>query len=94
MLIGKNGAQLVRSVSQSGRMQTHDAPTTPTPQGELLDTDQAARIVGLSPRTLKLQRLTGRGPRFVRLSRQTVRYSPADLAEFIASRTINPEASK
>lgn len=69
-------------------------PATIIPPDELIDTDAAAPVVGLSARTLKLMRLTGRGPRFVRLSRQTVRYRRADLAEFIASKTIDPGAGK
>lgn len=73
-------------------MDTQHAPTTTAPD-ELITTCEAAPVVGLSARTLKLMRLTGRGPRFVRLSRQTVRYRRGDLAEFIASKTVTPGAS-
>lgn len=79
-------------VSQSARMNTE--PATTTPPDELIDTAAAAPVVGLSPRTLKLMRLTGRGPDFVRLSRQTVRYRRSDLDKFIASKTVTPGAGK
>lgn len=69
-------------------------PVTPPPPDELIDTAAAAPVVGLSPRTLKLMRLTGRGPAFVRLSRQTVRYRRSDLAAFIAAKTVTPGAGK
>jgi hypothetical protein len=40
---------------------------------EIYDTDDAARLFGLSTITLRKWRVIGRGPRFVRLGR-SVRY--------------------
>jgi predicted DNA-binding transcriptional regulator AlpA len=48
----------------------------------LLNQKQAARILGLSVRTLERYRITGTGPRYVRLGR-LIRYRPNDLKEWI-----------
>lgn len=49
---------------------------------ELLNTDDAARAVGLSPQTLAILRVEGGGPKYVKLGR-SVRYDPADLVAWI-----------
>jgi predicted DNA-binding transcriptional regulator AlpA len=51
---------------------------------ELLSTEDAASIVGLSPQTLAILRVEGGGPKYVKLGR-SVRYDPADLAAWIAA---------
>jgi predicted DNA-binding transcriptional regulator AlpA len=48
----------------------------------LLSQKQAARIVGLSVRTLERHRLAGTGPRYARLGR-LIRYQESDLAEWV-----------
>jgi predicted DNA-binding transcriptional regulator AlpA len=48
----------------------------------LLSQKQAARIVGLSVRTLERHRLAGTGPRYARLGRM-IRYRECDLAEWV-----------
>lgn len=54
----------------------------------LLDTRQAAELLGLSPRCLEDWRLRGTGPRFIRLSAKCVKYRPRELARFIAEREV------
>jgi excisionase family DNA binding protein len=49
----------------------------------MLTTEEAARFVGLSPRTLEKRRHEGGGPRFLKLGR-LVRYRERDLEEWIA----------
>jgi predicted DNA-binding transcriptional regulator AlpA len=49
---------------------------------ELVTTEVAAKVVGLSPQTLAILRVGGGGPRYVKLGR-SVRYDPEDLAEWI-----------
>ena len=51
----------------------------------LLLPDAAAARLGLSKSTLAKLRMRGDGPRFVKFGR-AVRYDPADLDEFAASR--------
>lgn len=48
----------------------------------LFDQHEAARILGVSARTLERHRLTGAGPRFSRVGR-LVRYRQCDLAAYI-----------
>jgi predicted DNA-binding transcriptional regulator AlpA len=48
----------------------------------LLSQKQAARIVGISVRTLERHRLAGTGPRYARLGR-LIRYRECDLAEWV-----------
>ena len=48
----------------------------------LFSTKQAARMIGVSDRTLEDWRLRGIGPRFAKIGR-LVRYRPADVMSFI-----------
>jgi predicted DNA-binding transcriptional regulator AlpA len=56
-------------------------PSSPT---VLLDETNAARILGLSVKTLRRWRWAGKGPAFRKLGR-AVRYALSDLEAFIAS---------
>ena len=49
---------------------------------QLLDQNEAAKLLGVSPRTLERHRLTGTGPKFTRLGR-LIRYRPCDLADHV-----------
>jgi DNA-binding transcriptional MerR regulator len=51
----------------------------------LIDTERAAKRLGLHPQTLRQFRSAGGGPPFVKIG-AAVRYDPADLQEFIAAR--------
>lgn len=52
----------------------------------LLDTEGAARFLGLSPRTLENRRVSGiESPAYTKIGR-SVRYSLRDLEEFVAER--------
>ena len=51
-----------------------------------LKTAEAARLLGLSPRTLERWRATGAGPSYRKLGR-AVRYQISDLKSFAATRT-------
>lgn len=46
---------------------------------DLLTTAQAAKIVGLSPRTLEGYRLRGNGPTYFRVGKRAVRYDVSDV---------------
>ena len=48
----------------------------------LLNQKQAAKLLGLSVRTLERHRVAGTGPRFTRLGR-LVRYRQVDLADWV-----------
>jgi predicted DNA-binding transcriptional regulator AlpA len=48
----------------------------------LLNQKQAAKILGLSVRTLERHRVAGTGPRYSRLGR-LIRYRPGDLTEWV-----------
>lgn len=48
----------------------------------LLNQNQAAKLLGLSPRTLERFRTTGNGPRFARLGRR-IFYREHDLNEWV-----------
>jgi predicted DNA-binding transcriptional regulator AlpA len=51
----------------------------------VLDTDDAAKQVGLSTSTLAKLRLSGRGPAYCKLGRRVV-YRPDDLNDWLATR--------
>ena len=55
----------------------------------LLTQREAALALSLSVRSLERMRCQGGGPKFVRLSRGRVAYTEADLAEWIAARTVS-----
>ncbi|MCC8194975.1 MAG: helix-turn-helix domain-containing protein [Deltaproteobacteria bacterium] len=54
---------------------------------KLLNTVQAAEILGLRPNTLEIWRHRHVGPKYKKLGRRVL-YDPADLAEFAESCTI------
>jgi predicted DNA-binding transcriptional regulator AlpA len=63
-----------------------EAAVNPFGAVPLLSEKQVAAMLGLEPPTLRNWRVKGQGPRFVRLSRRAVRYSRADVEEWVASR--------
>ena len=58
-----------------------------------LDTEAAARYIGLAASTLEKQRCAGGGVPFVKLGR-AVRYRVADLDAYLASRVINSTSER
>lgn len=52
----------------------------------LLNTKEAAEVLGLSPRTLEEYRWRGGGPRYLHLSRNCIRYRHSDLIEWANAR--------
>ncbi|MEO0464939.1 MAG: helix-turn-helix domain-containing protein [Pseudomonadota bacterium] len=59
----------------------------------LISTDEAAALLGLSPRTLEALRFRREGPPYVKLGR-AVRYDLGELEDWIASNRVEPtEAS-
>ena len=52
----------------------------------LLNTRQAARLLGVSPGTLTNWRWCGLGPQFIQVGPRAVRYALADLEEFVVER--------
>jgi len=51
----------------------------------LVDTDEAARVLGMSPRYLETLRGRGGGPPFVKIGR-SVRYQPEEIDKWIKAR--------
>lgn len=70
-------------------MSEHSTPTSIEP---LLRPEQAAELLGYTPRCLEAWRSSGRGPRFVRVSARSVRYRPSDLAAWAEERVRNSTA--
>lgn len=54
-------------------------------QLKLVDTKEAADMLGMAPGTLLNQRCRGEGPPFVRMGR-TIRYRVAELEEYVTAR--------
>lgn len=50
---------------------------------QLLTTDQAANLLGVTRRTLEDWRYRGAGPVFVKVGRRATRYRPTDLEAFV-----------
>lgn len=59
---------------------------------EIVKTDKAAEILGLSPATLACWRSIGKGPPFVKCG-QAVRYRLKDLELWLDRRVVDPEKS-
>ena len=57
---------------------TYEAPA----MAPLLKTREAAKLLGLSPRTLEGYRLRGDGPVYLKIRKSSVRYAPASLMEW------------
>jgi excisionase family DNA binding protein len=63
-------------------------PRTETPTDDLLSPREAARLLGVQPRTLRAWRRDGREIPFVRLSCRCIRYRRRDVERFIDARRI------
>jgi predicted DNA-binding transcriptional regulator AlpA len=59
----------------------------------LLTQKQCAEMLVLSERTLERLRQSGLGPRFLRI-RHSVRYRPADVEAWLASRTVGSTSER
>jgi len=77
-------ADRAKSVTESGAGSDHRGGAVP--DHCLLSTEQAARHLALSPRTLEALRLRGGGPAYVALGRRAIRYRIEDLESWVASR--------
>ncbi len=62
------------------------------PYGATLTTKEAARVLGLSHRTLEQHRLRGSGPPYVRLGRRQLRYLKSDLTAYLLGHRHDPAA--
>ena len=62
----------------------------------LIDTKQAAALLGLSPITLTIWRCDREKdqPRFVRVGKKSIRYSPSELSRWVAARQVAPTAKR
>lgn len=80
--------------SQAPRQPSPRAPAAPnsrrgravTPPPLLLNVREAAARLGLSKSTLDKMRCAGKGPRYVKSTDRAIRYDPADLDVWIATR--------
>lgn len=59
----------------------------------LVAPDEVAAYLGISPDTMKDYRQQGRGPRYTRVGK-LVRYRLADVDEWLARHTVDPEAGE
>lgn len=73
--------QLLTKLAEFRRQETPEYMTTP----------QAATYLGLSTQFLEIARCRGAGPKYIKLA-QAVRYSKADLDEFMLARRKNHTA--
>jgi len=74
---------------EGSRLRTEAADEPPIVQ-EYLTTEQAARLLGLSRKTLENRRSSGfGGPPYIRLGR-TIRYARTDLANYMKDRLVVP----
>lgn len=51
-----------------------------------------ARLLSLSPRTLRNWRVTGDGPRYIRISSRCIRYRPEDVEAWANARALSNTA--
>lgn len=63
-----------------------DSPHDPDFLDRLLDEDQAAALIGFTPRALQGWRVKGGGPLYVKVSARAIRYRRRDLHAWIESR--------
>ena len=56
----------------------------------LLTTEEAGNVLGMSEQTLRIWRMENKGPSYIRINR-SIRYRREDLDEFVAKRTVGGE---
>lgn len=59
----------------------------------LLESRDAARLLGIAPSTLGAWRRQGRGPAFIRVGPRAVRYAVTDLVEFLRRGRVGRDSS-
>jgi hypothetical protein len=59
---------------------------------KLIKTRDAASILCMCERSLRVMRAEGRGPKFLRVSRRAIRYRPSDLVAYLQKTTQELEA--
>lgn len=62
-----------------------DAVNNHLPVERILDVNETAKIVGLSPRTLNGMRADGSGPKYIKISPRRVGYHPDDIKQYLAA---------
>jgi excisionase family DNA binding protein len=65
----------------------HHYPSHLSFDNRLLSTEEAARVLGVSKRTMEDWRLIGSGPVFRKLGNRLVRYAQADLRRYVDVRS-------
>ena len=63
------------------------ARTADQDDSRLLDENEAAGMLGFTPRFLQARRIRGDRPPFIRISSRAVRYRPSDLRAWLEQRT-------
>lgn len=53
----------------------------------LLTTEEAAAVLGMSEQTMRIWRMDKKGPNYIRINR-SIRYRRDDLDEFVANRMV------
>lgn len=74
-----------RAVQGSTKQRAPGAQDKPPRDEDLMDVDEVADMLGVSPRTLKQWRHAGSGPVFVKVGRKP-KYERKDVAAWIAER--------
>lgn len=85
-----------RSASEATAMQSGNPlspPATLPNPGDYVSTGEAARILGVSEKTLANWRWRGIGPKASRIGQRLVRYHRADLAAFAAGEPSKADAA-
>ena len=58
--------------------------------GEILNTVEAAKFLGIEPRTLEAWRYRDGGPRYIRYNKSQVRYFLSDLKDYQSRKVVTP----
>ena len=83
-----------RERAAGGDLSSQARERAPLDDGELLDRQEAAVLLNISPRTLDRWALLREGPPRVQLGRKTIRYRRASLEAWLISReTVGPRSA-
>ncbi len=82
---------LVRPITRPSSAEPQAEP--PTQDSALLHPVEAAKRLGVSAHVLERWRGSGEGPPFVKFTSKTLRYRPADLDAFVASKVATSTAT-
>ena len=89
MAIDPATAELAETIADLIAQKLYDNPPTPIPW---MNSEEVAKHIGMSTRSLETLRREHRGPLYVRVGYKVVRYAREDVESWMREHSVDPQA--